>query len=302
VERHSVASAEGMELMFAYEEKCGADDGAPPKVFVGKRSLGGAPIIIAQLDGVIRDELASRQSQAATPATRPAATTEPAVAIEAAPATEPATITKPAPAADLAIVSYDPLSPPAPQRVSYVVSPGREDILGSDSMPPVAAIPMPAPLAAASEDPVPGGRLARRFQSFQVGAIMMAGLVDGVNPCAFTTVVFLLSAVAYLGKTKRQIAIVGIAFTFAVFGTYLLLGLGLMLAIKTFAMQAGISRTVTYVIAGTTFVLAGWSLFDGIRIAHTGKIPKGTLGLPGFLKVTIRRVITAGLKTRNLVM
>jgi hypothetical protein len=49
-------------------------------------------------------------------------------------------------------------------------------------------------------------------------------------------------------------------------------------------------------------VLAGWSLFDGIRIAHTGKIPKGTLGLPGFLKVTIRRVITAGLKTRNLVM
>ena len=131
---------------------------------------------------------------------------------------------------------------------------------------------------------------------------MLAGLVDGVNPCAFTTVVFLLSAIAYLGKTKREIAIVGITFTVAVFITYLLLGLGFMLAIKTFAMQAGISRMVTYIVAGLVFVLAGWSLFDGVRITRTGKVPKGSLGLPEFLKAVIRRVIKAGLKTRNLVI
>lgn len=275
VERHNIATAEGLELMFAYEEKYGASQDAPPKVFVGKQYLGDEPAIRTRLDAAVRDELVRRQPSPAIPVAAPAA-----VPSDSPAATEPQQALP-----DLAASPRGSQEEPPP-----------------DTSPTSSASSIPTSLSAASEEPRPGERLDRRFRSFRVGAVMLAGLVDGVNPCAFTTVVFLLSAMAYLGKTKRQIAVVGIAFTAAVFFTYLLLGLGVMLAIKTFAVQTGVSQIVTYVIAGLTFALAGWSLFDGIRIARSGKIPRGSLSLPLRIKVVIRRVIKAGLKTRNLIL
>jgi len=58
-----------------------------------------------------------------------------------------------------------------------------------------------------------------RFRGFRIGALAAAGLLDGVNPCAFTTIVFLLSMLAQVGKTRRQLAVVGVGFTAAVFVT-----------------------------------------------------------------------------------
>ena len=52
-----------------------------------------------------------------------------------------------------------------------------------------------------------------RFQGFSAGAVAVAGLLDGVNPCAFTTIIFLLSMLAYLGRSRRQLAAVGVGFT-----------------------------------------------------------------------------------------
>ena len=62
--------------------------------------------------------------------------------------------------------------------------------------------------------PVPEVIVAQ-FQGFRAGAVALAGLLDGINPCAFTTVVFLLSMLPYLGKTKRELAVVGVGFTAA---------------------------------------------------------------------------------------
>jgi len=52
-----------------------------------------------------------------------------------------------------------------------------------------------------------------RFETFGPGMVAAAGLLDGVNPCAFTTIVFLLSMLAYLGKGRRDLAVVGLGFT-----------------------------------------------------------------------------------------
>ena len=59
----------------------------------------------------------------------------------------------------------------------------------------------------ARQEAVPG-EILRRFESFAPAAVALAGLVDGVNPCAFTTIVFFLSMLAYLGKSKRDLAVV----------------------------------------------------------------------------------------------
>jgi cytochrome c biogenesis protein CcdA len=141
-----------------------------------------------------------------------------------------------------------------------------------------------------------------RFRGFRIGALAAAGLLDGVNPCAFTTIVFLLSMLAYLGKTRRQLAVVGVGFTAAVFVTYFLLGLGLLGAIKTFSVSRGISTGLAIAVGVLAFVLAAWSLVDFVRYRRTRDTKKVTLGLPKSVKARIHKVIRAGLRTRNLLI
>lgn len=144
--------------------------------------------------------------------------------------------------------------------------------------------------------------ILERFRRFSVGAVVLAGLVDGINPCAFTTIIFLLSMLAYLGKSRRQLAVVGIGFTSAVFVTYLLLGFGLLGAIKIFSVSHGIPKALAYGVAALTFVLAGWSLVDFVRYVRSRDVKKITLGLPESIKLRIHNVIRVGLSTRGLVV
>jgi len=145
-------------------------------------------------------------------------------------------------------------------------------------------------------------RLAERFESFNAGAVAAAGLIDGVNPCALTTIVFMLSMLAYLGRSRRQLVVVGAAFTAAVFGTYLLLGLGAFKAIKAFSVSHGLSTALACAVALLAFALAAWSLIDAVRYGRTGETKKATLGLPEAIRRKIHEVIRSGLKTRNLLV
>ena len=144
--------------------------------------------------------------------------------------------------------------------------------------------------------------LIDRFKTFSMAAVATAGLVDGVNPCAFTTIVFLLSMLAYLGKTKRELALVGIGFTTAVFLTYLLLGLGLFGVVKTFAVSKGVARGISWGVGILALVLGAWSLVDAVRYLRTKDVAKMTLGLPKAVKSRIHRVIREGLSTRSVVV
>ena len=143
-------------------------------------------------------------------------------------------------------------------------------------------------------------RIIQQFRGFRAGAVATAGLIDGINPCAFTTIVFLLSMLAYLGRTRREMAVVGVGFTAAVFLTYLLLGLGLLTAVKRFSVQSGVATGLAYAVAVLAFVLAGWSLVDAIRYRRTADVKTVTLGLPRAVKERIHAVIRTGMKTRGL--
>jgi len=144
--------------------------------------------------------------------------------------------------------------------------------------------------------------LLKRFERFSAGAVFVGGLLDGVNPCAFTTIVFLLSVLAYLGKTRREMAIVGIGFTVAVFTTYLLLGFGMMTAVKSFSVSSGVSRALAGAVGLLAVSLAAWSLIDFVRYTRTKDVKAATLGLPHSVRVRINRVIRQGLSTRRLLI
>jgi len=144
--------------------------------------------------------------------------------------------------------------------------------------------------------------LVARFEGFSVGAVLLGGLLDGINPCAFTTIVFLLSVLTYMGKTRREMAIVGIGFTISVFITYLLLGFGMMTAVKSFSVGSGISKVLAGAVGVLAISLAIWSVIDFVRYIRTKDVKAATLGLPHSIRKRINRVIRQGLTTRRLLI
>ncbi len=134
------------------------------------------------------------------------------------------------------------------------------------------------------------------------GAVLVAGLIDGINPCAFATMVFLLSMLAYLGRGRREVLIVGLTFVAVVYGVYFLIGWGLLWSIKVASVTAGISRMLSYAVGSLTLLFGLWSFYDAARIARTARVPRNALSTPRWAKLASHALIRRMLKTRHLVL
>ncbi len=151
-------------------------------------------------------------------------------------------------------------------------------------------------------DPAEARLAAQRFRSLKPAAIAVAGLIDGINPCAFTTLVFFVSLLATLKKGRRDLAVVGLCFAGAVFLTYLIMGLGAFRAVKVLSVSTGISRALTYGVAAFALILAFLSFRDFIVYRRTGRGDSITLKMPGKLRRRIRTLISRRMRTRNLIV
>ncbi|MCG2677698.1 hypothetical protein L6386_03990, partial [bacterium] len=105
--------------------------------------------------------------------------------------------------------------------------------------------------------------LIQVFQSFGPLAILAAGLIDGVNPCAFATIVFLITYLTLIVKRKRkEILFTGLSFTFGVFLAYLLIGLGLLKVLQVLKGITLVSKLLYPIIGGLVFILAIYNFKD----------------------------------------
>ncbi|MDD1677566.1 MAG: hypothetical protein LUO93_00070 [Methanomicrobiales archaeon] len=84
-----------------------------------------------------------------------------------------------------------------------------------------------------------------------MASVMVAAVVDSINPCAFAVLIFLLVYLTSL-QVRSRILTVGIAYIFTVFTVYLLSGLGLFALIQT----TGITEIV-FKIAAVVALVAG---------------------------------------------
>lgn len=133
-------------------------------------------------------------------------------------------------------------------------------------------------------------QMAARFSGFSFITIAAAGLLDGINPCAFTTIIFFVSYLALVGRKDRELLMVGAAFTLAVFLTYLALGLGLSTIIKSFGAISLIGKIIYAGTALICAILAVLSLWDYFKIRQ-GKLAEIALQLPSWLKQRIHQTI-----------
>ena len=138
--------------------------------------------------------------------------------------------------------------------------------------------------------PVPEDRISASagFRRLSLAAVVLGGLLDGINPCAFATLIFLLSYLILLGEDRRLVMI-GLCFAAGVFVGYLLIGLGLLELVGRIQAVPSIHRIFRFGLAAVLFLLGLGSLRDS-RLLHRGRSREVALQLPDGLK---RRIHTA---------
>ncbi len=134
--------------------------------------------------------------------------------------------------------------------------------------------------------------MVERFKSFGLPAILIAGLVEGLNPCALATLVFFISYLTMIGQGRKQILMVGLGFSGSAFLTHLLLGIGILGFVQHFSFLPIVSRVIYLITFLLSLFLAIFSLYDYIQLKK-GRPAKMKLQVPDFLKKRIHRTIRA---------
>ncbi len=133
--------------------------------------------------------------------------------------------------------------------------------------------------------------LLERFKSWGASTVVVNGLIDGINPCAFTVLVFFMSFLAFVGYRKKQMFVLGAFFILAVFITYLLIGLGLFEFFRRLEAFAFLSNLIYLLTAILALVLGAFSFYDYWVFKKTGNPEKVILKLPEIIKRQIHAVI-----------
>jgi MFS family permease len=132
--------------------------------------------------------------------------------------------------------------------------------------------------------------IVSRFKSLGILAILLAGLVEGMNPCSLATLVFFISYLTMVGRKRKEIFWVGMGFTGAGFATHSLLGLGILGFVQHLSFLPLFSRIVYLITFLISLFLGIFSLYDYIQLKR-GRPSKMTLQVPDSLKKRIHRII-----------
>lgn len=133
--------------------------------------------------------------------------------------------------------------------------------------------------------------LISRFKTFETLAIVNLGLMDGINPCAFTVIVFFISFLAVQGYRKKELIAIGLCFIFAVFITYLLIGIGAFAFLYRLNKFWLVAKIINVSIGVFSIILGIFALYDFFKFKRTGKTEGLALQLPQAVKNQIHKVI-----------
>ncbi len=142
--------------------------------------------------------------------------------------------------------------------------------------------------------------IIERFHSLRLPTILIAGLVDGLNPCAFATLVFFVSYLAVMGREGQDVLLAGAGFALGVFLTYLGVGFGALEFLINLTFLDAASRWIYRLTAVLCLSLAVGSLYDWWQ-AHRGRATKMRLKMPNRLRRWVNRAIREGAGARAFV-
>jgi len=141
-----------------------------------------------------------------------------------------------------------------------------------------------------------------QFRSMSWLTVVLAGLVDGLNPCAFATLIFFISYLTISGRKDREVIIVGISFTLGVFIAYLVIGLGFYKVLDLLGNILNVVARWVYVFTALLCITLAVFSFKDVAKARKGKLEDMSLNLPEGLRKRINAVIRKGRGTNRYVI
>ncbi|MDI6740422.1 MAG: hypothetical protein QME74_08680 [Candidatus Edwardsbacteria bacterium] len=145
-----------------------------------------------------------------------------------------------------------------------------------------------------------GQSILDRFRSFGALGVIAAGLLDGINPCSLAVLVFFISYLAFVGRRRWEILAVGIAYTFADFLVYFLIGVGSLSFLMSLKALPVLSRVLYWIAAAAGLVLAFYNLRDYLK-ARKGDYSGMDLQLSTAAKQRIHKVIRERMGAGSLI-
>ncbi|MCK5708358.1 MAG: cytochrome c biogenesis protein CcdA [Candidatus Aureabacteria bacterium] len=103
-------------------------------------------------------------------------------------------------------------------------------------------------------------------------AIISGGLLDGINPCVFTVIIFFISYLFYLKKDKKNVLLSGIFFISGCFFSYYLLGLGIYKIFESISLLKTFSLILKGLVAFIVLLLIYLNLKDAYLISRGKKM------------------------------
>jgi len=155
--------------------------------------------------------------------------------------------------------------------------------------------------ASLPENESSGRLMAKRLAGFRWAGVAVAGLADGLNPCAFSTLVFFMSLLSVARVRGRMLLLVGGVFCLASFLTYFSLGLGLLRVLHLLEGFRWVRAIFEWGMVGVLLVLAAVSFRDARRFALRQDPREIVLQMPERVRNLTHRWLKRGLAARNIV-
>lgn len=139
--------------------------------------------------------------------------------------------------------------------------------------------------------------------NFSLGIIILAGILDGMNPCVFTVIILLISYLFINLKSRKLVLISGIFYIVTVFITYFFIGLGIFGFVRMLNIFPLFSKIFKYALTIFLFVLAVLNLSDFVKLMRS-KDNRGKLflKLPDFFQNKIREAIRFEMKNYRIIL
>jgi cytochrome c biogenesis protein CcdA len=142
--------------------------------------------------------------------------------------------------------------------------------------------------------------ILQRFDRFSLLGIMFAGLLDGVNPCAFATIIFFVSYLLFIGRRRRDIIFMAVSFIAAVFIAYFLIGVGAY-SLLNYLVGYDVVAKIIFLCFGVIALILGLLSLRDFIYARQGAYGKMILQLPLGIKQRIHRDIKERTAVRGII-
>lgn len=146
-----------------------------------------------------------------------------------------------------------------------------------------------------------GKEVRGTYESLSLGVVLLGGLIDGVNPCAFATLIFFLSYLQIARRSPRELLLTGGSFVLSVYLTYFAIGLAFHELIGQLQAWSSL-KMVMDILFSLLALLAAVLSFRDAWLARKGRLADMSLALPAFLKKRIRQTAREQSKSSRFIV